>query len=544
MKWSSKITRRIIRSREKISNYQFGLLWVWFFWGTYFTWLWANIFRSNSSGDIIAGYPIIWADWAAHLTYASVFAYREPADWFIAHPLFAGAKFSYPFLPDAISGLLMRTGINVVPSFIIPSIIVTFILLYALYRFTYHFTGRVKSAVLALSLFFLSGGLGFFFNIFRPNTIYEWFTHLPNQNIYFINFVVGEMIPQRNFLFGLPIALTIILLLEKLATKKSKSNKRLAILTGLLAGSLTVIHPHSLIIVFIVSALYLLRYRTHYKLFLWYAATAAIPISLYAYTFLLGSSSGALPHWQPGWMTGNSNFIVFELLNFGIVLPLGIYSAWRQKWLQHPLFISAVLVFVLCHVVSFQTWEWDNTKLLTYSYLFMLLPISKQLLSWWENRSHKINKKSLATVCVALLGTSGMLDILSMSQTNLHSYMLVESSSQNTVAQFRDIAPSGSIVIAQPKSDQPFTMLGNTQSLMSYDGWLWSYGIDFSQTRRDIGDILSGSKNAMQLLKLHRVSYIIVDAGLRDTYTINDDFISQFPIAMSSQDVTIYKITL
>lgn len=535
----SEITAwRSSRVYKSMTRYHYGLLAILFSWGSYFTWLWLNVFRYNSRGDIVTGYPIVWADWAAHLTYASVFAYRDPSDWFVSHPLYASTKFSYPFLPDAISGLLMRAGIDIVPAFVIPSILATIVLLYVLYRFAYHFTGRMTAAVLVICLFFFSGGLGFLFSG-QVNTPFDWFTYLPGHGVNFINFIVGEMIPQRSFLFGLSIALVIILILERIVAHTA--NKYLVILGGLLAGTLTVIHPHSLIVIIIVSAIYAICHRSRYRLFLLYAATSAILIGIYWVVFLNSSGAGHIPHWQPGWMASNYNFVVFELLNFGLLLPLGIYSAWKQHWLKHPLFISAVTIFITCHLFSFQAWEWDNTKIFTYAYLFLLIPIAKQIVSWFGNHSSYINK-FLALLCIVVLSASGIADIIRMSHFDEHTYTLVGAKEIESVEKFRHDVPSSSIIITGPRSNQPYTMLGNAQTLMGYDGWLYSYGIDYTATKQAIKRIITGSSDARQLLKYYRVSYIIVDDDLRSHYTVNNSFLSQFPTIMSSGDTTVYDV--
>lgn len=529
---------RSSRVYKSMTRYHYGLLAILILWGSYFTWFWLNVFRYNLRGDIVTGYPIIWADWAAHITYASVFAYRDPSDWFISHPLFAGTKFSYPFLPDAISGLLMRIGIDIIPAFIVPSIVATFVLIYVLYRFAYHFTVQATSAVLVVCLFFLSGGFGFLF-AGQVNNPYEWLTYLPLHGVHFINFIVGEMIPQRSFLFGLSIALVIILILERIVARTA--NKYLIIAGGLLAGMLTVVHPHSLIVIIVVSAIYALCHRNRYKQFLLYAITSAVLIGIYWLVFLNHSGTGHVPHWQPGWMTADYNFVIFELLNFGLLLPLGIYSAWKQQWLKHPLFISGVVLFIICNLFAFQVWEWDNTKIFTYAYLFVLIPIAKQIAGWLGNYS-TYTKRTIAILCIVALGVSGAVDVIHMSRFDEHTNILITAEELRSVAAFRQNVASGSIVITGPRSNQPYTMLGNAQTLMGYDGWLHSYGIDYTATKEAINTILSGSNDARQLLSGYHVSYVIVDDDMRANYVVNDAFLSQFPIVMSSGSTTVYDV--
>ncbi|MDP3724755.1 MAG: hypothetical protein Q8R11_03960, partial [bacterium] len=81
-------------------------------WGIYFALLWPKMLFWNKE-EIWAGWIGVWADWSVHFTYASVFAYRPIGEWFIGHPLFVGRQqFSYPFVADAISGLLIRLGLD------------------------------------------------------------------------------------------------------------------------------------------------------------------------------------------------------------------------------------------------------------------------------------------------------------------------------------------------------------------------------------------------------------------------------------------------
>src|SRR5690606_37797458 len=110
---------------------------------------------------IWAGWINIWGDWAAHASYASVFAYRGPLDWFISHPLYKGVKFTYPFLADAISGWIMRLGFDMIAAFILPSIALSLIVLTVMYLFYAAILHSNKQAFLALSLNLTSGGLGF-----------------------------------------------------------------------------------------------------------------------------------------------------------------------------------------------------------------------------------------------------------------------------------------------------------------------------------------------------------------------------------------------
>ena len=130
-----KKIKRLLK-KKKVRSYLWGLGAVLMTWGVYFLYLWPKMLFWSAKG-IMAGWIGLWGDWAAHLSYASVFAYRPITNWFTAHPLYWDHKFTYPFAADAISGLLMRLGVDVVPAFVVPSIITTLFLLIALYAFYY-----------------------------------------------------------------------------------------------------------------------------------------------------------------------------------------------------------------------------------------------------------------------------------------------------------------------------------------------------------------------------------------------------------------------
>ena len=47
------------------------------------------------------------------------------------------------------------------------------------------------------------------------------------------------------------------------------------------------------------------------------------------------------------------------------------------------LYVPALGIFLLCCVVKFAMWEWDNTKLMIWSYLMMLPLLWRHLLARW-----------------------------------------------------------------------------------------------------------------------------------------------------------------
>src|SRR4051812_39976812 len=86
-----------------------------------FFWFWLHAITFDKNGNVIAGHPNIWGDWAAHFTMGSAMAYRQllPA----TSPLVLDAPFRYPFIADLISAILIRLGAPFFAAFVWPSFI-------------------------------------------------------------------------------------------------------------------------------------------------------------------------------------------------------------------------------------------------------------------------------------------------------------------------------------------------------------------------------------------------------------------------------------
>jgi hypothetical protein len=163
----TKYLTRFIKQQPFLS----GLIVLFLTWGSYFFYLWPRLFYWTQDG-IEAGWIGIYGDWAAHMAYASVFAYRPATLWLTAHPLYYDQKFTYPFAADMLSGLLIRLGIDPVAAFVVPSILLTLMLLFALYAFFVYQLKSIKQALLpsfSLAVVLVGGGFGRIFGRIRAS---------------------------------------------------------------------------------------------------------------------------------------------------------------------------------------------------------------------------------------------------------------------------------------------------------------------------------------------------------------------------------------
>lgn len=530
-----------------------GLILALITWGVYFIFLWPRMLSWASDG-IRAGWVGVWGDWSAHFSYASVFAFRPITQWFTSHPLFFSHKFGYPFLADAISGLLWRLGLNEVSAFIFPSIITTIFLLIVLYFFYARFLKSAGQAFLALTLFLTNGGLGFWWFIkdflgnpslgtlaFPP----QEYTHLTEQAIEWINIVSSELIPQRSFLLGLPIALILIIILFHWFEKnfEAVSSVKLAVF-GALASLMLFIHVHSYLALIIFSAVLFATSLRHWRKWLVLAAGAAIP-SFVIYNAFYGGQGGLdFLKWYPGWLANpaahNLNFIKFLLLNWGLFLPLALVAIWRTKFYKHPLVIGGIVIFILAHLFLFQPFNWDNTKLLTWSYLVLIIPVTHYLAEIWKKN---LLLKFVVVGLFILMTASGFLDLWRLTRTEKLANLMWSREELALAEEFRELSQPTDRVFVSDKHNHWVSTLTGRQIILGYKGWAWTYGIDYGPLTRDSRLMFAGGDEAEELLKQYGVSFAVIDQSAVSDYQANEEFFrSRYPLVQTSRDYRVYKI--
>jgi hypothetical protein len=540
----------MIKTIPKLSKYYRGLLLVFATWGVYFLWLWPHMFRF-SDGQIVAGHVTIWGDFGAHLSYAAPFAYRNVSDIFTNNPILYGAKFTYPFVADGLTGLVARSGINIVTAFVLTSIVFMWFVLYALYRFFYKNLQSAAASFFAISMFLLSGGIGFYYylqdviskksEIFYP--FYEY-THLQDKNIFVINVITSEFLPQRAFLLGMPITLLIAIFLY---TNCSKVFSKILLLQVVVASIFTALllftHVHSLMVLIIVCAVMFVFKIKHYKFFIYYGALSAI-FCLLIYSSYYANSVESNFSYLPGWLSNkkelNINFFYFWFLNYGLFLPLALIATVTTKMYKNPFVISGYVIFIIANLVSLQNWAWDNTKVFTYVYLFLTIPI----IFWFKNL---VNKSRLLVLVVAplyfLLIFSGALDIIRLNRYNKHSSVLHSKQAVEMAQKLNKIIQSGDVVLTGFNHNNAVSNLTKAQIVMGFDGWLWSYGLNYYPTKQDVISMYKNPQTSQDLFNKYNVKYVLIgEEELRNLSPNITYFDSNSLVVLTMGEYTVYKL--
>src|SRR4029077_12921416 len=110
---------------------------------------------------LYAGYINIWGDWAAHLTFAGSFAHTHnfPPEF----PIDPGNHLGYPFMIDFLAANLVPFGSHLTSALVLTRGLLGLAFPAVLYLAAQRFAGGRAAASIAVFVFLLSGGLGFFY---------------------------------------------------------------------------------------------------------------------------------------------------------------------------------------------------------------------------------------------------------------------------------------------------------------------------------------------------------------------------------------------
>ncbi len=488
----------------------------------------------------ITHYGATWSDWSSHASYATTFVHGQnlPPE----NPLFAGRPFRYPFAPDFASALLVLGGWTLPAALVWPAWIMATLALSGLVLWARRLTGELAPGVVAVTLALLGGGLGFwfFFGDAARLGAGSVIAHLPRGydrfdppvNIQWSNPILSYYLPQRNFVFGAAILIAVLLLLTPVlqagrvlgwrATLRSLGRVRsgltpssglaLFVLAGALTGALPWFHVHSLLVLGIVTLCWAVLFpRPAWLAFLVVAVLLAVPRLLVA---VPGDASAPAqlhyPRLEVGWLARPDNPLWFWIKNTGVFWPLLLVALLTPLALRgrtRLILAPFVAVFAVANIVIFQPWDWDNTKVLVFWYLGSAVAVSAVLARIW--RAGWLGRLGASIAWLSLV-VSGVLSLLQFLPPQGPSYVWFTREELGLADQIRRLTPPHAVFLTGDRPNNPVADLAGRSVLMSYRGWLWTYGIDYRSRETDIARIYAGDSEALDLLHRYHVDYVVV----------------------------------
>ncbi len=528
----------------------------------------------------LSHYNNTWSDWSFHASYATTFVYGHNLP--PQNPLFSGTPFRYPFAPDFASAMLIGGGFSIPASLIWPSWAMTVLALSGLILWARRLTDDLAPGVIAVTLTLLGGGLGFvyFFGDARRLGIVNALLHIPQAydrvppptNIVWYNPILSYYLPQRSFVFGAAIVSTTLLLLTPVVLRTPFWQWRAALgslrmswrrpvfssdavallVAGAAAGLLPLFHVHSLVVIGLVSACWAVCFpRPAWIGFFAVMLLLAVPRLLMAVHGDPGlSPDHQYPQLIAGWESDFEHVIAgydvpvwFWIKNTGLFWPLlllALLSPLALRGRARLLIAPFLLVFLVANLIKFQPWEWDNSKLLVFWYMASGVAVGAMLTRIWRM---PVAGPVVVSVAWLSLVASGVLSLLQYLPPQGPAYVWFSGEEVSMAASVRLLTPARAVFVTGEEPNNPIADLAGRSVLISYPGWLWSYGINYAQREADLAVIYHGGAPALALLHQEHVSYVVIGPSERASLNPNTGYFSaNFKLVLQTPNYLIFAV--
>jgi hypothetical protein len=544
-------------------------------WGVYFIALFSRILVMKADG-IYSGHVNVWSDWSLHIGMVNIFAYKSPHDWFAYHPLYGEGHFTYPFLTNLLSGLLVRSGWSLVSAMTIPSIVYSFALLTGWYFFFYMLLRSRRQAVLVIFLFLFSSGPGFLRYVQELISHFSWasvlyppddYTRIDERQWYGGNVIEGLLAPQRAFLLGMTIAIWGLCAtfrgLEVWGTNRALC-KKYWVLAGVLIGLLPFTHAHSLIAIapgLTLVFLYCVIRNPKVWRDLLYLEVPSVLLVLADYVFFLrgGIQVEHFQSWAPGWTSqgGFLSWMMLWLRVWGIAIPLALFAFARWAWKKDSASVTAklfvgsyFLLFGLGNLVFFQPIAWDNSKIFFWCYLFFCVPLAVLLdeLARSSSANASTSKKKWAVAAAAMLflalTATGMMETYRIQWTGRNENQMTNMDNIQLGEKIRRTTGPRDMFLTAAEHNQFVMMWGARPILLGFTPWVLNYGFNYQQVEQDLKAMYLGGADLEPLLRKHQIHYVVIGRAEREVFHANEMlFARNYPLAFSDPDYEVYDVT-
>jgi hypothetical protein len=510
----------------------------------------------------------------------AIYSFTDGANFPPENPSFAGAKFSYPFIADLITACFMKLGADLRDAMFVQNMAWALSLLVVLERFVLKETADRAAGKIAPVLLFFSGGLGFLWYLAdffaQGRGFFEFVNAIPKDYTIGDDFRWGNslttlFLTQRSLLLGMPITLVVLGFLWKVFVSKkdaevtqARSSYLPPLIFGILAGTLPLIHLHSLAVLFIVTAVMLMIRRDRWKEFFIFGAgvcVIAVPELIWSST---GSASRATEFfdWHFGFDARENNILWFWIKNTGLLFPLlalGIYLSYRPQdaakdsrkkkdresaEVAHArgvseleLYIPFALLFVIGNVAKLAPWEWDNIKVLIYWFVGSLPFIAVAVMWMWR---HGGPGKAAAVVCMIVLTASGALDVWRVASRQM-DYRAFDAEAVALAERVKTATPPRALFLNTPTYNSAVVLTGRP-SFIRYPGHLSSHGIDYREREEATKRIYEGGPEAVSLMEKYGIEYVLLSPEELSSMRANEAFFARFPLAAQAGQYKVYKV--
>lgn len=522
----------------------------------------ANMLKIFSDGWYV-GHINLYGDLVFHLTLIN--RYISAENLIIQNPIFAGSKINYPVFADLITAQL-ATITNIKFALFITTFTVGLFGIFISRAFIKKFINNEKIVFLSLLLFFVNGGLGFYY-FFRDlflskEPLLQFIQHLPreytdikNEGYWWINTYLAYFLPQRTFLFAFPITLIVLRFLYE---GSQNGQRRYFLLAAILAGFLPLVQVHSLLLIFLLSFFYapfsIIKSKNKRTFINW--SIFAFVTAFIAILFFRVISSAQNPllfiKFQPGWTSGEdnikfwfTNFEIFKfwLKNLGVFGPTLLVSVfWLYKKNRHLflLYMPFVFIFIISNIFIFQPWHFDNSKLLVYWFFVSCIVVSYFIYNQLFQKSFL--KISLAILLVTLMVLSGSIDLWK-TFTPATNYKIFSQDDLTLADIAKNQTPKDAIFLTASNHNHPIPALAGRSVFLGFKGWLWTHGIDYGKRESEAKEIYLGGDKAEFLIKQYKIHYVTIGFQEKAEYQVFEEYFQKFKFLQINDNLRLYDVS-
>lgn len=511
---------------------------------------WAAYWRSAlvlAPDGLWAGSVNIWGDWSQHLGDVTAFAYGD--NFPPTHPRLAGQPFAYHYLSSLTVAAMVPLGLDPVGGLPLHSCVLSLFVALGIYAFARRLIGRDGAAALALLLFVLGGGLGWWFQLgklVQTQDGWQALVRIPwdaslqaASNVRWQNMFFALLAPQRALLYGLPLGLlSLTLLFTGMETRRSRD----FVLAGVSAGLLPFAHLGTLLALALVTpVLYLLFPRRQWVLF--FAIWTALALPQVWIQQSGGPGAIGAMRVQLGWVAAPDAWPWFWLKNLGLFVPLAAVALVRgDPPVPHARrFLAGFMpLFLVANVVVFQPWDWDNTKVLAYWFLACCILVAALVSRVWE--SGGVPGRAVIAAVLATMVLSGLLENLSQV-LGRDRHLILTAEELRLADSTRARTQPQAVLAVGLRHNHPITLLTGRRVVLGFPGWMWSQGLDYQGRERALGAIFALTEDAPRLLQQYGVDYVVIGPDERQRYAADlEGYRARFPTLLRTENYQIFAV--
>jgi len=497
---------------------------------------WSRALTTDSTG-MWAGHRNLWADWAQHLGDVASFVWGE--NFPPTNPRFPGAPLNYHYLASVTGAALVELGLDPASALCLHSFVFSVVVVLAVHAFARRLGLGPGAASFAVVLLLLGGGLGFWHEWTRVSGSLWDRAALDAANFRWLNVYFALIVPQRGWLYGIPLGLLVLSLLDAgLAERRSRH----FLVAGVVAGLLPFAHLGTLLALALLGPFLVLAFPRR-EWFLFAASCAVIGLPQVIVQQAGGAGAAGALRWAPGWVAPPDPWFWFWIKNLGLFLPL-LLMTFVLPGLVAPrsrrLLLAFQPLFVLANLLVFQPWDWDNTKVLVWWYLASCMLVAALLAKLWQLRPRPVLRPLVALVVVSLT-LSGVLETAN-TLLGRDRHRLLSAEEIDLARRVRAETDPASLFVVGLQHNHPVPVLSGRRVLMGYPGWLWSQGIDYASREREIRAIFALGPDSEALIERHGVDYVVVGPVERERFGADPAaWRARFPQVIASESYEVFR---